>query len=403
MPALAQKNKNPRPERETSGKKNKRRRKRNAPPQPEGRIQRAEQPEGRDPSPRPARPVRGSGRVPTAEAFNQVKRLPPPNLPRDEWRREQQQAQKRGEEAASFRPPPRTLPQPEPQPPAPSGHRKKLSPARRRRNRRLLALAAILLLIVGGIYFSVTVFFKIDKFTVEGESIYTDEEIIAAFGHERGDHMFSFSADTAARTIEEALPYIERVQLLRRLPNTVLLRVTPAQEKYYLEYGGQYAVVSAQSKVLRLAAEAPDGLTLLIGLEGLTLLPGRPLAQPAGSEAEPQQQESSSVSGSGSGAPPVQNTAEDRYEAMLLLLQQLDEVQLADVNWVDVSDPLNLRFGWQNRITVKLGTQVGLSEKMAAVVLILTDPEQSEITEGDKGTLDAGSYTTTLRVWFTAE
>ncbi len=229
------------------------------------------------------------GGVPPPEAFDTLKRRPPPNLPGPaNAPRPPEPTPGKGEkkkrrpapEGAGETPPPEK----KKRPPKPA------NPTRLRRRRRIAAVAAVVLLIGGGVLLSVNLLFKIKSFDVEGDSPYSLEEIAAAFGHAEGDAMYGFSAQNAEERIAEALPYIEAVSVRRRLPSTILFRVTPATEAYALPWEGGFAILSGQRKVLRLAAEAPEGLMQLRGLSGLNVTPGLPLAltEEAAAGAQPE-------------------------------------------------------------------------------------------------------------------
>lgn len=49
-----------------------------------------------------------------------------------------------------------------------------------------------------------------------------------------GDSMFSVRDEKISQTLTSQLPYIESVNVLRRLPDSVEIQLTAAQEKYYI-------------------------------------------------------------------------------------------------------------------------------------------------------------------------
>lgn len=354
--------------------------------------------------------------------------------------------------------------------------RERVSPAKRRKRRRLIAAGLVLALIGAGLFFSFSVLFKIERFTLQGESPYTQEEILQVFGKKPGDNMFGFSAGAAQEEMQQELPYIEKVEVRRSLPGTVIFRVTPAAEAYCLPWEDGWAVLSDKRKVLRLDGAQPEGLTMLFGVTGVSVVPGQPLAageagngfpysyeeyqaqhapppgpepppEPAPAEGEPPpeapvegeappEDEAAPEEGAApegeappaetppagesqpveSAPPPASEAAESQPEAepetpamtdLALLAGLLDEIAksgLANVTWVDVSDPLALRLRWEDRITVELGARSSLPEKLKFASVLLNDSEKSQITEGDRGVLDLSGYPdTTDRAWLTPE
>ncbi len=101
---------------------------------------------------------------------------------------------------------------------------------RRRRRRRgrfgflykLLSLVLILAALVAGCI----VFFRVEEIVVSGSAVYTDEEVVAAAGVERGDNLFLVGEMQTSRRILDQLPYLKDVNLRRVLPDTLVITVT---------------------------------------------------------------------------------------------------------------------------------------------------------------------------------
>ncbi len=274
-----------------------------------------------------------------------------------------------------------------------------VNPMRRRRNRRIAGAVGIVVLIAAGVWLCFGVLFKIDGFSVSGDSPYAKEEIVAAFGPREGDNMFGFSADGEAERIQQMLPYIERVTIRRRLPGTVVFQVQAAAEKYSMAVDDGHALLNDARKVLAVREKAPADLVEIRGLEDATLQPGFILSAPADGGASADGSANASSGSGGTAAPTAEATTQERMALLETLLTALDESGLEDVTWVDVGDPLDLRFCWQDRITVKLGGKGDLAEKLAFVVVLFTDPERGQIASSDKGVLDMSIYPDIDRVW----
>lgn len=231
------------------------------------------------------------------------------------------------------------------------------SEARRRRNRRrIMALLLLLAVIITGFVLSVTVLFKIETFVLEGESPYPIEELQLAFGHGVGDNIFSFSIKTAEKGISETLPYIESVAVRRRLPGTVVFKVTPAAETFYTASGTGYAVLSASLKVLRLSQDLPTGLVEIVDAAPVLPQAGKPL------ELE----------------------TPERIQALSMVLDALNEAQLAPVTQLDITSELEISFLYEGRARVILGTKNDLPDKLAIAKTVLTQ----NISPTERGTLD---------------
>lgn len=238
---------------------------------------------------------------------------------------------------------------------------------RRRRRRAILAgvLAAILLVV--GLGASAMVLFKISAITVEtpeGEVAYDSSQIIAAFGHEAGENLFGFNAREAQQNLASALPYLEKVEIRRRMPDTVLITVTPAVEASVVESASGWAVLSQSYKVLRLEAEPPAGLVRVGGVQADAPSPGQP----------------------------VKLAEEDKLPLLQTLLEKTAAQGLSPINEIDLSNTLELSFLYQGRIRIVLGTANDMDYKLKWAWRMVTPGETSDsLGEEARGTLDVSA------------
>lgn len=412
------------------------------------------------PQPAAAQPPqrrRAESGVPPPEAFDNLRRLGPPNLAgpdpqpaqrtliiaeggkakRGKKGKKADAAVARDTPAGAARPPAAEADEP------PIGGRGKHSGktahfARKRLRRRIMAGAVLLVILAVGAWITVTTLFKIEKFEIQGDCPYTVEEMQAAFGVAPGVAMYGFSMGDAQRRMLEQLPYLESVDIRRKLPTTIQFRVQVAREVYTVPWEGGYLVLSDTLKVLRQAADAPQGLIAIEGLSRLDVAVGKPLALAEGedqpipvddssskeqaqsvpqTQVPPSMRDKSSPSGeagdgsgdasgegegTGSSEPEVElppevdpakyYDADESFDALPVLLQALADSGLEDIGWVDVSDPLDLKFHWEDRITVRLGTRSGIEDKMDFVVSLLSSDNPEGVSPQARGTLDMGLY-----------
>lgn len=231
--------------------------------------------------------------------------------------------------------------------------------ARRSRKRRAVITAVLLLAFIAvGFLLSVTVLFKIENYRVEGDSIYTQDQIVAAFGHPVGENIFRFRLDDAASQLQQKLPYLETVKVRRRLPGTVVFFVTPATDSYYIDQNGSALLLSAGLRVLNTAGQAADGLCRL---DGLT-----PASPVAGST--------------------LTTGAADVDALVSTVLTAVRASGLTPVTEVDFTDAYELSLNYAGRIKVGLGTTAQLDYKLEVVKKTL---ENEYFTDTTTGTLDA--------------
>ena len=98
---------------------------------------------------------------------------------------------------------------------------------RRRRRGSLGFLYKVLsmLVICAAIVAALTLFFRVDEIVVTGQQRYTQQEIVAATGMERGDNLFLMNKFDVAQRIVNDLPYIKETRINRKLPDTLLIDV----------------------------------------------------------------------------------------------------------------------------------------------------------------------------------
>ena len=152
---------------------------------------------------------------------------------------------------------------------------------RRRMLRRLTAVALVLCVAAAGIYLTMTMLFKISAIEVrnaEGELLqqagaYSSEEVLQVLGLQLEENIFSFSAEEKEAILEQQLPLLEQIDVIRRYPGTVEVRVTPAVPTYAIQTSAGWLTISANLKVISSGAEQPD-LPVLYGGEPASTQPG---------------------------------------------------------------------------------------------------------------------------------
>lgn len=99
---------------------------------------------------------------------------------------------------------------------------------RRRRNKgqfsfllKILTMAAVFAAMTMG----ATVFFQMERVEVTGNRRYTPQEIERVSGLTQGDNLFRINKYEIAEDILQALPYVEDVDISRRLPSTIRITV----------------------------------------------------------------------------------------------------------------------------------------------------------------------------------
>lgn len=138
----------------------------------------------------------------------------------------------------------------------------------RKKNRfrtRFYVITALIFFTAAGLILSLSSLFTIDSIEVQGNSYYTAEEIIN-MGHATPGRNIIYKANT--KEIVEYLeqnPYIKRAEVKRRLPSTLVIKVTEREERMAFRYDDDYLVMDEDGILLKKTRNVPKA-TLIEGV-----------------------------------------------------------------------------------------------------------------------------------------
>jgi len=266
---------------------------------------------------------------------------------------------------------------------------------RRTRRRRLLGVLTVLAVLAIGAFVSVNLLFKVAIFRVENfdrttpanTGIYTEDEIIAALDIEKNSNLFGFSTAEKTQQLQAQFPYLDKVEVAVQMPATVVVRLTPATERFTCMYSGGWMVLSDSLRILRLEVSQPDGLILLSAKLPENFSPA------IGQQVIPETYNSLLANAASSAASDSTDaTPESAQPAVTDIVTQLwqllqDDGLLDGLTALNISDTSQLSFNYQGRVDVLLGNSSSLDYKLRMAAKILTDPDKG-LSGSDRGTLD---------------
>ena len=126
---------------------------------------------------------------------------------------------------------------------------------RRRGSFRFLYKLLSMLIICVAIVVAITLFFKVEAITVSGQDRYTAQQVQDATGIQIGDNLYLLDKNEVADGIIEALPYIERIRINRKLPDTLAIEVQECGEPLALVQDGFAWLISPKGKIVEQAEE----------------------------------------------------------------------------------------------------------------------------------------------------
>lgn len=218
--------------------------------------------------------------------------------------------------------------------------------------------ATFFLIIAAAILF-MSVFFKIGNISVEGNSLYTDEEIIEASGIQKGDNLFFINRIAAGSRVIVKLPYVDAVTITRGLPNRVTIIVSESMAVGYVNVNSELWSLSGTGKFLGTLDAAET--EYIAAITGITV-----------SEAKV-----------GDIIKPVEGE-EEKCAYLIEILDQIQARQLGDrITAIDISDVDAPVLEFDERFTVKLG-ELGDTEYKFGKFLAAAE----QIGENGSGILD---------------
>lgn len=226
--------------------------------------------------------------------------------------------------------------------------------------RKVLYRPLSFFLIIVAIIIIMSIFLKANVIEVEGNTLYTDEEIIAASGINKGDNLFFINRIACGSRLVTKLPYVDEVSITRQLPNKITITIKESSALAYLEVDGEYWTLGSDGKLL--GAVSNDDNAKVAKIIGLKL---------------------GNVPAAGDYIAPVDGE-EEKAAYLIEILQQIKGRKLTgEIGVIDMTDAKNPSFEYLNRFTVKLGPKDDTEYKFGKLISAV-----GQLGANDTGILD---------------
>lgn len=214
-------------------------------------------------------------------------------------------------------------------------------------------------LIIVAIIFTMSVFFKVSKIEVSGNSKYSKEQIISASGIHTGDNLFFINRIGAGSRVVVKLPYIDSVKITRSLPNSVTITVEESKAVACIEVADKLWSISQTGKFLSTLSE--KDAELLAKVRGISV-----------SEAQVGELIT------------VPDDEKPKLDYLLDILYQVQARSLVDkIANINISDISDVSFEFDERFVVKLGENNNTEYKFGKLLSAV-----SQLKADDAGTLE---------------
>lgn len=244
---------------------------------------------------------------------------------------------------------------------------------RRRRNRTLHYVLLLLFLVGAGAVLSFTVFFQIERVEVFGVDRYSPDEVVEATGIVLGeDNLFRIDKPEMEQVLLERFPYIDSLKIRRKFPPAVEITVYQAEPVGAVLYRDEVVLIGEGGKVLeRGILLVPEGVLVVKGISVEGAVPGdvlgsyEPVAVSSGEEVPAEELRKEEMAGE----------IREKLQMLRLLREAMEESGFTAITNVDLTDRLNMQVNYENRITLILGSETDLSEKLRRAAWVLEELE----------------------------
>ena len=187
---------------------------------------------------------------------------------------------------------------------------------------------------------SVTVLFNTEQIIVEGESEYSDEQIIAASGLAGDENLVKLNTSGIPEKILDKLVSLDSVRVDKVFPDTIKITVTPAVPMASFIYGGKSYVISHIGRVIHIDDEDMTECMRIIGYK------------PADSVI---------VGGF------IKAEDEEQDRLVKEISDAVEKAGIEDITTVNITDSINITLSFQDRVQIKLGSILQIDEKMRII------------------------------------
>lgn len=215
--------------------------------------------------------------------------------------------------------------------------------SRRRRHTPLYFFMVILIVTGLGILLSVTLFFNVKNVNVKGDVDYTTDDIIRMSGIRVGDNLIRLDSERASQGILSSMIYIEKADIEKQYPGTVVINVSRCIPTANVECSGGYLIVSEKGKILDKSEKKYDDLVVIKGFE--------PSADTLGTY--------------------LSSVNKDRDEIVLEFLKKIAGDKKSKMSTVDLTDVYEIMVNYDERIDFKMGNSNDISYKLSLAETVL--------------------------------
>lgn len=251
----------------------------------------------------------------------------------------------------------------------------------------IISVAAIVLALTLGM----SIFFKVENIHIAGMEKYTAWDIREASGIQEGDNLLTLGKAKVSGKIIARLPYVEKVRIGIKLPDTVNIEVVESDITYAIQAEDSgWWFINSQGRVLEMTTGiVAEYFTKIEGVYIAIPVAGQQAVAATGQPAAPTDptvdtSDAADVTEAPTAPIDTVNTA-DQLTVAIAILQNLEKNGVVgEVTGVNVADLYNLELTYEDRYQVLLGDSSQLDRKIRSM-----QEAVAQMSDYQRGTLDA--------------
>ena len=201
------------------------------------------------------------------------------------------------------------------------------------------------LIVVIGTAISLSIFFRIEKIEVLGDTRYTNEEIINSSKVKTGQNLVLLNKEKTKEKMEKELPFLKVKDIKKTVPNKLTLEVEEIKKYGYIESDGVNVLFDQDKKIIEIKENVEENILKIKGVEIL----------------EPKIGEK------------IKIKSKNKEETLYKILDLLSEYGLKEPTEVDLSNESKVNVGYQNRINILIGNLNELDYKIKTAAEIINN------------------------------
>ena len=217
---------------------------------------------------------------------------------------------------------------------------------------------------------SMTVFFNINTINVSGSEVYSSDQILASVDARSGDNLLRLNTEKIAKNALARLTAADSVEVTRHFPDQLDVSVTDGVPVLQVSMNGQFYRFTEKGRLIAVSDTAVVDALVVVGPDPSALSVGQYMDS-------------------------LSSEAQATFSVWKTVRDVLYNYSIADISAMDLSDEINVRLYYQNRIEIRVGTLTEMDEKIATLKAVLY--ESGSIGVDETGSID---LTNPDRVYF---